>query len=63
MGEERDTNGDGRIDVFDRLDEDGAVHLREEDLDGDGEIDVRSEYRDGRLVRRELRDPSLLEDI
>jgi hypothetical protein len=32
------------------------VDLREEDLDGDGEIDVRSVFRQGKLVRRELSD-------
>jgi len=56
-GEARDTNGDGRLDTFDRLDATGRVALREEDLDGDGAIDVRSAYRDGRLIRRELSHP------
>ncbi len=52
--EARDTDGDNRLDTFDRFDSDGNVGLREEDLDGDGRIDVRSVYRDGKLVRRDL---------
>jgi tetratricopeptide (TPR) repeat protein len=55
--EESDTDGDGRLDRFDRFDGDGHVDLREEDLDGDGEIDVRSVYRGGKLVRREISSP------
>jgi tetratricopeptide (TPR) repeat protein len=58
-GESRDTNADGRLDVFDRLDAEGRVALREEDVDGDGEIDVRSHYERGKLVRRELARPEL----
>ena len=52
--EARDSDGDGRLDTFDRLAADGSLALREEDLDGDGEIDVRSHYEDGKLKRREL---------
>jgi Flp pilus assembly protein TadD len=55
----RDTNRDGALDRFDRLDANGDVALREEDLDADGAIDVRSIYRSGRLVRRELAKPDL----
>jgi hypothetical protein len=57
--EDQDTDGDGRLDRFDRFDAAGRVALREEDLNGDGAIDVRSSYQEGRLVRRELSDPSL----
>ena len=57
--EELDTDGDGRLDRFDRFDADGRVALREEDLDGDGAIDVRSRYESGRLVRREFSRPEL----
>jgi len=56
----RDTDGDGVLDRFDQLDAEGRVDVREEDLDGDGEIDVRSVYRAGKLVRRELSDPQHL---
>jgi tetratricopeptide (TPR) repeat protein len=58
-GEGRDTDGDGRLDRFDRFDADGNLDLREEDLDGDGGVDVRSVYRAGKLVRRELARPEL----
>jgi Flp pilus assembly protein TadD len=60
VAEERDTNGDGVLDRFDRFDDDGRIGLREEDVDGDGEIDVRSVYRGGKLVRREISDPTKL---
>jgi hypothetical protein len=59
-GEARDTNGDGRLDTFDRIDAAGRVAMREEDVDGDGAIDVRSVYEAGRLIRRELSRPELL---
>ena len=56
-GESRDTNRDNRLDRFDRLDENGDLVLREEDVDADGTIDVRSIYSAGRLVRRQLAIP------
>jgi len=59
-GEARDTNGDGRLDTFERLDSAGRVAMREEDVDGDGAIDVRSVFEAGRLIRRELSRPELL---
>jgi hypothetical protein len=59
-GEARDSDGDGSLDIFDRLDAAGRVALREEDVDGDGAIDVRSVYEAGRLIRRELSRPELL---
>lgn len=58
--EKSDTDGDGVLDRFDQLDAEGRVDLREEDIDGDGEIDVRSVYRGGKLVRREISDPAHL---
>jgi len=58
-GESRDTNRDGVLDRFDRLDEKGNLTLREEDLNSDGAIDVLSIYSAGRLVRRELAAPAL----
>lgn len=63
VAESADTNGDGRLDRFERFDAGGEVASREEDLDGDGEIDVRSRYEKGRLVRREITDPSLVESM
>ncbi|MCC6641662.1 MAG: hypothetical protein IT386_10930 [Deltaproteobacteria bacterium] len=56
-----DTNGDGILDRFERFDDAGELVSREEDLDADGRIDVRSEFTAGRLVRREIRAPALLE--
>ncbi|MCK7510617.1 MAG: hypothetical protein MZV70_45530 [Desulfobacterales bacterium] len=61
VAESADTNADGRLDRFERFDTGGEVASREEDLDGDGTIDVRSRYEKGRLVRREITDPSLVE--
>jgi Flp pilus assembly protein TadD len=58
-GESRDTNRDGVLDRFDRLDADGELVLREEDVNADGTIDVRSIYSAGRLVRRQLAMPGL----
>jgi hypothetical protein len=58
-GESRDTNRDGRLDRFDRLDPNGNLTLREEDVNADGAIDVRSLYNAGRLVRRQLATPQL----
>jgi len=57
--ESRDTNRDGKLDRFDKLDASGEIVLREEDTDADGSIDVRSIYSAGRLVRRELAAPAL----
>ena len=60
IAESADTDGDGRLDRFDRFDAEGRVGLREEDLNGDGEVDVRSEYVAGKLVRREISTPEHL---
>ena len=62
VAEARDTSGDGRLDTFERFDDRGRVAVREEDLDGDGQVDVRSVYRAGKLVRRELSSPELAPD-
>lgn len=61
-GENRDSDGDGVLDTFDRFDAGGQLLLRDEDVDGDGRIDVRSHFREGRLVRRELTDPAQVPD-
>lgn len=61
--EASDTNGDGQLDRFEKFDADGEVASREEDLNGDGEMDVRSRYEKGRLIRREITDPDLVEGL
>jgi hypothetical protein len=58
--ESRDTNGDGRLDQIEYFDPLASLVLREEDLDGDGEIDVRTHYRAGRMVSREIINPSAM---
>lgn len=58
-----DTRGDGILDRFERFAPDGSLTVREEDLDADGHVDVRSEFRDGKLVRREILDPKLIESL
>ena len=44
------------------VEQDGRAVLarREEDKNGDGEMDIKSIYENGRLVRREISDPSLV---
>ena len=59
---ERDKRGRGFADTFDTFEpRDGKAILakREEDVNGDRKIDIVSIYRDGKLIRRELSDPSL----
>ena len=62
VSEDHDTNGDGSLDRFDRFDAEGRLRERGEDLDGDGRIDLRSIYREGKLVRREVASPVFLPD-
>jgi tetratricopeptide (TPR) repeat protein len=62
VSEDHDTNGDGSLDRFDRFDADGRLRERGEDLDGDGRIDLRSIYRKGKLVRRDVASPAFLPD-
>ncbi len=40
---ERDTDGDGKIDVWERVGQDGTVIRTGKDTDGDGKMDERSE--------------------
>jgi tetratricopeptide (TPR) repeat protein len=61
--DERDSDGDGRIDLRDAFDPEGRVAVREEDLDGDGEIDLVTHYEGGKLTRREVRNPALLDRL
>jgi Flp pilus assembly protein TadD len=63
LAEDRDTDGDGRADLFDRFDGSGSLALREEDLDGDGQVDLRTAYRSGRIVRREIVNPDAVGEI
>jgi hypothetical protein len=63
VGGDQDTNADGSLDRFERFDADGSLASRDEDLDGDGRVDVHSEFRSGRLLRREIRDPALVESL
>lgn len=63
VSEGQDTNGDGVLDRFEKFDAGGEVERREEDLNGDGKIDVRSLYEQGKLVRREITDPSLVDGL
>jgi tetratricopeptide (TPR) repeat protein len=60
---DEDVNGDGVLDRFERFDPDGSTASRDEDLDGDGRVDVRSEFTGGKLVRREILNPALLEAL
>ena len=39
----------------------GDVSVREEDVDGDGRIDLRTHYRSGRMLSREILNPVALE--
>jgi tetratricopeptide (TPR) repeat protein len=61
--ESRDTKGDGRYDEIEHFDDDGRLALREQDLDHDGVIDVRTTYRAGRIVRREIMNPEIVDRI
>ncbi|HTO08067.1 MAG TPA: hypothetical protein VMR86_13545 [Myxococcota bacterium] len=61
---ERDKNEDGKPDVFEYFEgtDPGKVVLvkREEDTNGDGVVDVTSYYEKGKLVRKEVSDPNLV---
>ena len=60
---ERDTDGDGKPDVFETYQPNGGrpeLAKREEDKDGDGKPDVTSVYENGRLKSRQISDPSLV---
>ena len=60
---ERDTNDDGKKDLFETYEPKGGrpvLAKREEDKNGDGSVDVTSIYENGRLKSREINDPSLV---
>jgi hypothetical protein len=60
---ERDSDGSGRPDVFETytvVDGEPVLVKREEDKNQDGSIDITSIYENGKLVRREISDPSLV---
>ncbi len=60
---ERDKNGNGTRDLFETYAFDGkqaVLAKREEDSNGDDKIDITSFYEKGKLVRREVADPSLV---
>jgi antitoxin component YwqK of YwqJK toxin-antitoxin module len=61
---ERDKNQDGKPDVFEYYEGTDPTHLvlvrREEDTNGDGVVDITSYYEKGKLVRKEVSDPSLV---
>ena len=59
--EEKDGDGDGRLDLIKYYDERERVVRVEEDSDGDGAMDVISHYEEGRLARRELLEASILD--
>jgi len=59
----RDSKGSGKVDIietFETASGKAVLAKREEDTNGDGAIDVTSTYRNGKLQRRELSDPSLV---
>jgi hypothetical protein len=60
---ERDTKGRGKADLFETFTpKAGKPELakREEDMNGDGKIDVVSIFQGGKLVSREISDPTLM---
>jgi hypothetical protein len=63
VGGDQDANRDGALDRFERFAPDGGLAARDEDLDGDGSVDLHSEFRDGKLLRREIRNPALVESL
>ena len=59
----RDRDGSGKIDIIERFETSSGKPIlakRKEDTNGDGAIDVTSSYRNGKLYRRELADPTLV---
>jgi hypothetical protein len=61
---ERDKNQDGKTDVWEFFEGKDAAKVvivrKEEDKNGDGAVDITSYYENGKLVRKEVSDPSVL---
>ena len=58
----RDSDGSGKVDIIETFEMSSGKPIlakRKEDTNGDGSIDVTSSYRNGKLFRRELADPTL----
>jgi hypothetical protein len=58
-----DSHGSGKVDIIETFEVSSGKPIlakREEDTNADGRIDVTSTYRNGKLYRRELADPSLV---
>jgi hypothetical protein len=63
ISEARDTDDDGHLDRIEYFDDEGRVVRREEDLDADGKPDLKSFFERGTLVRREITNPDLVDDL
>jgi len=63
---ERDQKGRGFADTFETfepIDGKATISRRDEDIDGDRQIDVRSIYKNGKLIRREIHNPEVVESL
>ena len=61
---ERDKRGRGYADTFESfepLEGRSVLARREEDVNGDGKVDLISIYRSGKLVRREIINPEVVQ--
>ena len=63
---ERDQKGRGFADTFETfepIDGKAAISRRDEDVNGDREIDIRSIYRGGKLIRKEIHNPEVVDQL
>jgi antitoxin component YwqK of YwqJK toxin-antitoxin module len=62
---EIDRDGNGKPEVWEFYEGSAATQValarKEEDVNGDGKVDVTSIYKNGKLVRKEVSDPSLVQ--
>jgi hypothetical protein len=61
---ERDTDASGKVDIIEEFDISSGepiIAKREEDKNGDGTPDITSIYKNGKLSRREISDPDLVD--